>query len=290
MSKFITYKQLKELQEAAKNGNEMAKNIIDKYMDEKPDMDSIGRLMDEYYGAAPIETLEKLEEQPAEQPQEQMEQPKEPEELPEQPTEEAPLESQMEQPIDISADLDVELDGLIDDDEVEDYSFRDFLKTKKKDGLRAKKNADYFKAFDEGGRQSYLEKKKDEYGHSFDGKRRQLERGFNDLSDSIAKYGEMLTDMPEDEFEFDSAKATQAYDDFTDNADAMDAFGRSWDSADMDSIKLVLESLVQAYGKKNVVAMMNTIKGDAEGWRAYSSGRIDNAVNNYGKALDSLLK
>jgi hypothetical protein len=85
-------------------------------------------------------------------------------------------------------------------------------------------------------------------------------------------------------------KATKAYDDFTDNETAMDAFGRSWDSTDMDSIKLALESLVQAYGKKNVIAMMNTIKGDAEGWRTYSNGRIDNAVTNYGKALDSLLK
>ena len=80
------------------------------------------------------------------------------------------------------------------------------------------------------------------------------------------------------------------YDEFTDNECAMDAFGRSWDNADMDSIKLILESLVQAYGKKNVVAMMNTIKGDAEGWKSFSNGRIDNAISNYGKALDSLLK
>lgn len=287
MSKFINYKQLKELQEAAKNGNEMAKSIIDKYMDEKPDMDSIGRLMDEYYGKAPIETLEQVEETKIEP--DNLNTIEETAETKDSLIPDNPMAEEQE-PIDISTDLDAELDGLIDTDDLSDYSFRDFLKTKKRDGLRAKKNADYFKAFDEGGRQTYLTKKKDEFGHSFDGKRRQVERGFDDLSGAIAKYGEMLTDMPDDELDFDSSKAVKAYDEFTDNECAMDAFGRSWDNADMDSIKLILESLVQAYGKKNVIAMMNTIKGDAEGWKSFSNGRIDNAVSNYGKALDSLLK
>ena len=71
---------------------------------------------------------------------------------------------------------------------------------------------------------------------------------------------------------------------------AMDAFGRSWDKADMESIRLVLEYLVQTYGKKNVIAMMNSIKGDADNWLAFGNGKIDNAVNSYGKTLDSLLK
>ena len=48
-NRFINYKKLKELQGAAKGGNEQAKNIIDKYMEKEPDMDSIERLLDDYY-------------------------------------------------------------------------------------------------------------------------------------------------------------------------------------------------------------------------------------------------
>lgn len=288
MSRFIPYKKLKELQEAARNGNEMAKNIIDKYMDANPDMESIDRLMGEYYNGAPIETLAQVEEQQVEeQPQEEEQVTEEVEKQVEEPLQTNPEDTQQ---IDITEDLDTELEGLIDNDEFDDISFRDFLKKKKRDGLRARKNADYFKAFDEGGRQSYLTKKRDEFGHSFDGRRRQLERGFNDLNGSIGLYSQMLTDMPEDEIAFDSLQATKAYDEFTDNEDAMCAFGRSWDETDMQSIKLALEALVQAYGKKNVVAMLNTIKCDAEGWKSFSEGRIDNAINSYGKSLESLLK
>lgn len=311
-SRFINYKKLRELQEAARGGNEKAKVIIDKYMDDSPDMDSIERLIDDYYGNAGIDALanttesvdevneaisERLEEPSEEVDVEGIEElgVQEPEESVEQPAveQEAVIDEQpaVEQPIiDISADLDKELDGLIDDNEFDDLSFLDFLDGKRKDANKAKKNAEYFKAYDQGGRESYLSKKKDEYGHSFDGRRRQNERGFNDINGALDIYAQMVTDMPDDEAEFDSSLASKAYDEFTGDKANMGAFGRSWDDSDKELIKTALLALVQQYGKKNVVAVLNTLRDNCSAWRKFNDGKIDNAVSNYGKALDALLK
>ena len=303
-SRFINYRKLRELQEAARNGNEKAKVIIDKYMDDSPDMDSIDRLLDDYYGNAGIDTLASTTQSVDEVNDaisERMEEPNEEidvegiEELGEQePIEEdvqAIPEQQIQgQPIDISADLDRELDGLIDDNEFDDLSFGDFLSNKRKDANKAKKNAEYFKAYDQGGRESYLSSKKDEYGHSFDGRRRQNERGFNDINGALDIYSQMVTDMPDDDAEIDVSVASKAYDDFTGNEANMGAFGRSWDDSDKELIKTSLIALVQQYGKKNVTAVLNTLRDDCSAWRKFNDGKIDNAVSNYGKALDALLK
>lgn len=303
-SRFINYRKFRELQEAARNGNEKAKIIIDKYMGDSPDMDSIDRLLDEYYGNAGIDTLtnttqsvdevneaisERMEEPNEEIDVEGIEElgvqepvEEEPQIIPEQPIQ--------DQPIDISADLDKELDGLIDDNEFDDLSFGDFLSNKRKDANKAKKNAEYFKAYDQGGRESYLSSKKDEYGHSFDGRRRQNERGFNDINGALDVYSQMVTDMPDDDAEIDVSVASKAYDDFTGNDANMGAFGRSWDDSDKELIKTSLLALVQQYGKKNVMAVLNTLRDDCSAWRKFNDGKIDNAVSNYGKALDALLK
>ena len=303
-SRFINYRKFRELQEAARNGNEKAKIIIDKYMGDSPDMDSIDRLLDEYYGNAGIDTLanttqsvdevneaisERMEEPNEEIDVEGIEElgvqepvEEEPQIIPEQPIQ--------DQPIDISADLDKELDGLIDDNEFDDLSFGDFLSNKRKDANKAKKTAEYFKAYDQGGRESYLSSKKDEYGHSFDGRRRQNERGFNDINGALDVYSQMVTDMPDDDAEIDVSVASKAYDDFTGNDANMGAFGRSWDDSDKELIKTSLLALVQQYGKKNVIAVLNTLRDDCSAWRKFNDGKIDNAVSNYGKALDALLK
>ena len=305
-NRFINYKKLKELQGAAKGGNEQAKNIIDRYMEKNPDMDSIERLIDDYYKGismppspeepivAPIEPAENI----------LPEEPSRPDSLPEGDitddegllAEGEAMEEQLEQPIeqpmpvDISADLDRELDGLIDNDDFDDISLSDFLANKKRDANRARKNAEYFKAFDADGRANYLASKKDEYAHSFDGRRKKIERALHDMENAIGLYGNFVTDMPDDESEIDMALVGKAYDELTDDQATMDAFGRSWDEADNEQVKMALQGLVAKYGKKNIAAVLNTIKEDGNAWSAYSNGRIDNAVNNYGKSLDGLLK
>ena len=290
--KFIAYKKLKEIQEAAKNGNETAKNIIDKYMSDEPDMDSIGRLMDEYYGSLGIDSLEKPEEtipEPeavledaiaSEEPTETEGEPSETEELPMHP----------EAVVDLTSELDGELDGLIDLDKAEPISFGDFLGRKRRDGLRARKNAEYFKAYDQEGRNAYLSKKKDEFANGFLGARRKNERGFNDINGSLDLYSQMVTDLPDDDNEIDVSVASKAYDDFTGSEENMAAFGRSWDESDNEAVKAALVELVGKYGKKNVIAVLNTLRDDNAAWRRHNDGRIDNAVSNYGKALDGLLK
>lgn len=311
-SKYIQYKKLKELQAAAKGGNEQAKNIIDKYMDKNPDMDSIERLIDDYYKGialppvteqpivAPEQSENVLEEQtptvenldanePVAHPEEE-----ELEQFVEETQDGAPTDIpeafEEPKPVDISADLDRELDGLIDNNEFDDESFGDFLSNKKRDANRARKNAEYFKAFDADGRANYLATKKDEYGHSFDNRRRKIERSLNDMNKSIDLYGNFVTDMPDDESEIDMSIVGKAYDEFTDDESAMGAFGRSWDDADNEQIKQVIQGLVMKYGKKNVMAVLNTLRQDGEAWSQFSNGKIDNAINNYGKSLDGLLK
>lgn len=302
-NRFINYRKLKELQEASKAGNEKAKVIIDKYMEEKPDMDSIDRLLEDYYSSAPIETLEKVETRVEVEPEPDV---IEPESTPE--TIEQDAEIQGEEAIgeqidpladgsmpeavvvDISADLDRELDGLIDADEIDDHSFRDYLGTKRKNAMRAKKDASYFKAFDQAGREDYLARKKDEYAHGFDGKLRDSDRAFDDINSALDGYGNMVTDLPDDELDIDVNVAGQAYDEFTGDDSVMGAFGRSWDEADNGLVKDALSKLVAKFGKKNVMAALNTIREDNRAWHDESRGRIESSISKYGKSLDSLLK
>jgi len=286
-SKFINYRKLKELQEASRNGNEKARIIIDKYMSDKPDMESIDRLLDDYYSKAPIETLEK-----ASEPLPQVEEPTAPEEIETQ-AEEAAVEVGNEaglEEVDISADLDRELDGLIDVDEIDDYSFRDYLGDKRKNANRALKNATYFKAFDPRGRESYLNRKKDEYLHSFDSKNRDADRYFGDIGKALDGYDLAVTDMPDDDTEIDVSVASKAYDDFVGDDATMGAFGRSWDEEDNSVVIDTLSKLVAKYGKRNVVAALNTLREDSKAWHDETKGKIENSIAKYGKNIDALLK
>ena len=317
-ARFINAKRLNELLKAAKEGDLKAKNIIDKYMDSDPDMDSIERLIDEYYG------LESEEEEPVskidakaeaefdpEDPDfaqekpvvEEEEQPtngsddikedvrEELEESEDEANEAEPAEDQEPiSPVDISSDLDRELSGLFDDDEVDGISFADFLKRKSSDAMRARKNNAYFKAFDAEGRKNYLSGALDKYRKSFDLKRRNVERGVTDMDNALGKYGDIVTDFPEDNSVFDADKASKAYSDMTSSVLGMAAFGRPWDEADMQSMRIALQSLVETYGKANVKAMLNTMKDDVRAWGEYCNGSFDAACDKYGKSLTELLK
>ena len=336
--RFISAKKLNELLAAAKNGDAKAKNIIDKYMDDNPDMDSIERLLNDYYGLSSPDEAEKpvsddsesetadepvsddeepiskidakaeaefdpddpdfaqtslaVEEEPIHGPTENPEPVHEPE-IEEESKEEEPAIEEEEaiiQPVDISADLDRELDGLLDTDEVDGISFSDFLKRKSSDALRARKNNGYFKAFDAEGRKNYLSNAIDKYKKSFDVKRRNVERGVTDMDNALGKYGDIVTDFPDDDSAFDADKASKAYSDMTTSVLGMAAFGRPWDETDMESMRIALRSLVEAYGKKNVAAMLNTMKDDVKTWGDYCNGSFDAACDKYGKSLTDLLK
>lgn len=279
---FIPYKRLNELRKAASEGNQKAREIIDRYMDRNTDMDSLSRLMDDYYGVPKKE--DEVPTPKEETPVESKEEAK-----PTLDTEEAKGLPSVDNTDDFS-DLKKEIDGLVDLPEVKPTSFRDYMSSKERNGNRARKDANYFKAFDLERRKAFLANSKAEFSDGLKGKRRDIERSYDDLNSSLGKYGQMVEDMPNDDTELDVSASERAYGDLVGNANAMPAFGRSWDERDLSMMNDTLAGLVSKYGKKNVVAMLNTIREDGNAWKDYNIGMLDNAVNNYGKSLDKLLK
>lgn len=198
------------------------------------------------------------------------------------------LETELKQ-YDFSA-LDGDFKDLIDEDEVKEISFGDFLKDKKKNRNRERKNSDYFKAYDQGERDAYSMSKKDEYGKKFDSSRNKLDRAYRDNGKAIDEYSRIVTSFPMEDGAIDMESSSKAYGEFTDNESAMGAFGRIWDADDTMAITNILTELANKYGKRNVISMLNSLKQDNEEWKAFGNGKMDDAIGNYGKSLDKLLK
>lgn len=282
-SQFIPYRKLSELRKAASAGDAKAKNIVDRYMDRNADMETISRLMDDYYGVSSSKEKEVEKETPTPVK----------EEVEKETVDIVPTEKEENSSVDKEddfSDLSKELDGLIDLPSIEPTSFREYVSSKEKSRRAAKKDANYFKAFDPERRKVFLEKSKKDFSDSLNGKRRDLERSYGDISSALDIYGQYVSDMPEDYVQLDILSSSKAYGDLVDNDGAMSSFGRSWDEKDLSEMKGELSELVSRYGKKNVVAMLNSLREDGNSWRDYGTSAIDSAVSNYGKALDKLLK
>jgi N-methylhydantoinase B/oxoprolinase/acetone carboxylase alpha subunit len=70
----------------------------------------------------------------------------------------------------------------------------------------------------------------------------------------------------------------------------MKSFGRHWDETDNQEMESTLQRLVLQYGKKNVMAVLNTLRGDADNYSKHKVNQIDTEINRYSKSLDNLLK
>ena len=283
-SQFIPYRKLSELRKAASAGDAKARNIVNRYMDRNADMETISRLMDDYYGVSSSKKKEEEKEIPTPVKEEV-----EKETVDIVPTEKEEKPASVDKEDDFS-DLSKEFDGLVDLPSIEPTSFREYVSSKEKSRRAAKKDANYFKAFDPERRKAFLEKSKKDFSDSLNGKRRDLERSYGDISSALDIYDQYVSDMPEDYVQLDILSSSKAYGDLVDNDGAMSSFGRSWDEKDLSEMKSELSELVSKYGKKNVVAMLNSLREDGNSWRDYGSSAIDSAVSNYGKALDKLLK
>ena len=283
---FINNKKFNEIYEASKSGNEKALMIM-QALQKNDAQDVIDGLMDDYYRVpvvepviaeeelAPVEnqgTEPVLEEEPV---QEEM--------VPEQ-------SSQVVPTVDISADLDREMEGLLDENDIPDYSFSDYLKDKQRDGVRAQKNNAFFGAFDVNGRQEYLNKKIDEYTKKFDGNRRDIERLQNDMNKSLEGYTQDVNSLLDDDVELDMNATNQAYKDLTGNQEAMKSFSRFWDENDNNLMINTLRSLVLQYGKKNVLAVLNQLKTDSDNYSKYRNSQIDTETGRYSKSIKELLQ
>ena len=272
-----------EIREAAKNNNEKAAQIIQGLRKNFP-QEEIDRMVDEYYAIPTQNDIELVEPE--------IEQVEEATPAPQPVVEEetiAPVEEIPAIP-DLTETLDGELDGIISETEVEDISFKDFLGNKRSDSLKARKNADYFKAFDQGGREKYLADKTENYRGKFANRLGDIDRHYNDTNKALSLYSTNVNEMLDDDIELDTNVAAQAYDDFTDNETAMHSFGRHWDENDNNNVTTALAELVAKYGKKNVQAALNVLMGDNEGYKSYRSNQIDSEIGRYQKSLENLLK
>ena len=285
---FLKIKDLKVIREAAKSGDERAKAILEK-LSKGEKQDVIDRLVSQYYTPEA-----KAEQAQANLPKADSAKKAANPEVPS--ASSAPVNKVdpntpvVEASPDISSLLDKELDGCIDEDDIPDTSFGDFLKKKHTDMNRSKKGPEYFKAFDPQGRLDYIAKKTDGYNHKFDIKRKDIGRSFRDMDGAIGGYIQSVTDLQDDPNELDMGKASEVYDGLTGDDDFMHGFGRGWDSEDSEAVRNKLMELVKQYGKKTVLAALNTLRDDNKSFSDFRNGQIDQETKRYGKSLEDLLK
>ena len=285
---FVNNMKLLEIRNAAKQGNEKALMILQAMRKGGSTQDDLDRLVNDYYSVG--ENISEMNENPAEvqnQPENEVL------------NEEQPIESVMEteqadvsplELIDLTDALDKEMEGLLDETEIEDISFNDFLSNKSRDSLRLSKNSDYFKAYDPVGRENYMNDKIGKYRDKFRNRLGNVERKYNDYDTALKGYMQGTNDMLDDGIELDMNNVNAAYSDFTKDETAMSSFGRHWDKLDNDNVMMVLKDLVNKYGKVNVMAALNTISGDNNSYKDYLNNQIDTEINRYSKSLEKLLK
>lgn len=282
---FINNKKFAEIRNAAKNSDEKALKVLQAMRKMQPQAD-IDRLVEDYY-AIPAPAVEETPETPAV-------------------TDDLSLDDASVVDSVISADIadsdgDVttitynldditkDMDGLIDEDEIEDMSFSDFLADKKRNMTRARKNADYFKMYDNDSRSKYAADAVAKYKAKFGDLERDIDRRNKDTMTALGMYEQSVGDELDDEVELSADNADKAYSNLIDNSGAMHSFGRYWDEEDKANVITELKALIGKYGKKNVLAAINTLKSDNENYKSYMHNKIDTEVGKYSKNLENLL-
>lgn len=292
---YIDNIKFKEILEASRNGNEKAKMVMQGMRKSAPQED-IDRLVLEYYNVpaeAPIEEPLAVEDEAATlSDMETVEQPEDVTvgEVEETPTDFVDGTENVGDVVDITELLKAEMEGLVDEDEYTSVSFTDYLNNKMRDANRAKKNTDYFKAFDMDGRHAYADDMINSYRDRFNGNLRDIERGHADNDKALALYTQKMNDSLDDGVEFNTDTATSAYKDLIGNEMAMSSFGRHWDDNDTEAVLTALGELANKYGKANVIAALNVLKGDNDAHRDYLNNMIDTNIGKYTKSIDKLLR
>ena len=294
---FINNKKFAEIRTAAKDGNEKALMILQAMRKLQPQAD-IDRLVEDYYAIPEEPQIQPVQGEnynvAEEQPKEEVSTVSDA--LDDVLSEDLSVDETADIP-DLDADVqsysldDItkDMDGLIDEDEIDDMSFADFLSDKKKNLKRAKKNADYFKMYDDDSRKQYSLNAVDKYKAKFGDLERDIDRRNKDTATALGLYEQSVADSLDDDIELNADNADKAYSDLTDDSGAMHAFGRYWDDDDKASVIEALKVLIGKYGKKNVLAAINTLKSDNENYKSYMHNRIDTEVGKYSKNLENLL-
>lgn len=275
---FLNNSKYRDIREASKNGNEKASIILQQLRKGTQQAD-LDRLVEEFYGAPTI----------SEQAPENAEMSvSEPEIMQEERISEPSPEDVLE--FDLESILDGEMEGLIDENELEDLPFGDFLKNKARDGKRALKGSAYFKAYDPVGRGAYMAGKINGYKQKFDGRLKDIDRRFNDTNKALELYLQHANETLDDTMDLDMSQASKAYEDLTTDEGTMSSFGRHWDENDNGVVVAKIKELIGTYGKKNVIAALNTLTSDNENYRNYMNNQVDSEVSRYSKSIENLLK
>ena len=282
---FINNKKFAEIRNAAKNGDEKALKVLQAMRKMQPQAD-IDRLVEDYY-AIPASAVDETPATPAVADNLSLD-------------DASVVDSVISSDIadsdgDVTTitynldDITKDMDGLIDEDEVEDMSFSDFLADKKRNMMRARKNADYFKMYDNDSRSKYAADAVAKYKAKFGDLERDIDRRNKDTMTALGMYEQSVGDELDDEVELSADNADKAYLDLIDNSGAMHSFGRYWDEDDKANVITELKALIGKYGKKNVLAAINTLKSDNENYKSYMHNKIDTEVGKYSKNLENLL-
>lgn len=293
---FINNIKMTEIRKAANEGNEQALKILQAMRKQEYKQGDIDRLVNDYYGVQ--ENVPASSENAVEanfEPEKDVLVDSTPQEIaidetiqsPDGFKDENPLEETV---VDLTEVLDGEMEGLLDENELEDLSFTDFLGNKSRDNLRMSKNADYFKAYDAIGRENYMNSKIDSYKEKFNGRLGNIQRKYDDNNKALSLYMQQANDSLDDNIEFDMTSVNGAYKDFTEDENVMNSFGRHWDSVDNENIIGTLQTLIGKYGKKNVIAALNTINSDNDNYRDFLNNQIDTEIKRYSNSLEKLLK
>lgn len=191
---------------------------------------------------------------------------------------------------DLSSALDKDFEDILDENEISDTSFADFLSNKRRDGIKAKKNREYFGAYSPLDREKFMTSKIDAYKGKFNNRLKDIDRRYRDMDSAISMYMQNINESLDDDIELDMGTANKVYEDLTTSEDIMHGFGRSWDQEDLSIVIDSLRELVNKYGKKNVMAALNVIKTDNNNYKDYLNNQVDSEIGRYSKSIENLLK
>lgn len=284
---FIVNNKFKEIMAAGKNGNTKAQEII-QGMRKGISQADIDRLVEEYYNVGvpndekPIEAMvpeEALVENGVENFEETQNI-----------ADEGVFEEVAAQSPDYISALTDDMDGLLDENEIDDTTFGDFLKNKSRDTLRARKNADYFKAYSPEDRESYMNTQIENYKGKFNTRLKDIERRHRDMDGAISTYAQRANTALDDDIGLDVNTTSEAYDSIVNDENIMHGFGRGWDEQDTTEVMNALSQLMVKYGKQNVIAALNILRSDNNNYRDYLNNQVDEEIGRYSKSISSLLK
>lgn len=186
--------------------------------------------------------------------------------------------------------LDKETDGLFEENEIPQMDFSQYLENKHRDGVRARRNAEYFKAFSPEDRRQYVDMKKKTYTDKFGDSLHDIDRSHNDYLKSLENlYDDINNGIEEDEKELSPESSSGAYDEITSNKATMRVLNRYWDSNDMGEVSSFLNGLIQKYGKQNVLSAMGLLKQDVDAYSEFRKKQIQDEIDRYGNTIEKTL-